>query len=225
MTGNSSASQQARQAARARTTYTVCTEYVCTSSAPCRQSISGRDGSSAQDICKAFQNQTNRVPRRITYYAHPNATDRSIKDRAPRSYSVGRLLLSRKEKKKGKRKKVKADGCNETKSPTWPEQGVRTQLQKDQTGSPQLIQRCNLLAVGRWLYVVVGCSVLLFCFGPRAVPSSEPASLLRFLVLGGAAPRKAALMLSWTLVLPPTSTYMIDTRCNLIYHESTTAGP
>lgn len=55
------------------------------------------------------------------------------------------------KKKKGKRKKVKADGCNETKSPTWPEQGVRTQLQKDQTGSPQLIRRCNLLAVGRWL--------------------------------------------------------------------------
>lgn len=82
-----------------RTLY-VCTEHVRTSSAPCRQSISGRDGSSAQDICKAFQNQTNRVPRRITYYAHPNATDRSIKDRAPRSYSVGRLLLSRKKKKK-----------------------------------------------------------------------------------------------------------------------------
>lgn len=57
------------------------------------------------------------------------------------------------------------------------------------------------------------------------MPSSEPASLLHFLVLGGAAPRKTALMFSWALVLPPTSTYMIDTRCNLIYHESTTAGP
>lgn len=88
-----------------------CTHHVhCmyqTSSA--RQSISGRDGSSAQDICKAFQNETNRVPRRITYYAHPNATDRSIKDRAPRSYSVGSNLLSRKKRKKKKKEQEKRE--------------------------------------------------------------------------------------------------------------------